>query len=127
MFWLPLLGAGLGVGKYFGDQASANAQRKSQAAIERWSPYTGQHGQAVQDPSLFGNVFTGAAAGAMAPGMFPDNKKPEGTPQPDAGASMTPQPMMPPTELNMGMAPKPSLYSSQPSWMDQYQYLAPRQ
>lgn len=72
-FWLPLVGAGLGLAKNFGDQAAANSQRKAQSEIERWSPYTGQHGQMVNDPSLFGNIATGAALGASAEGMFPNN------------------------------------------------------
>lgn len=71
MFWIPLaVGAALGVGKNIEGRYQANKQRKAQGEIQKWSPWTGLQGQMVKDPSLFGDVATGAAIGGMAGGMM---------------------------------------------------------
>jgi hypothetical protein len=66
MIWIPMaIGAAIGAAKNVGDQQQANAQRKAQSQLTRYSPWTGIQGTAVKDPSLIGNVAQGAAAGAM--------------------------------------------------------------
>lgn len=71
-FWIPLAaGAALGGLKYLEGKKQADAQRKTNAEITRYSPWTGMQAQAVRDPSLLGDVMTGSAMGAAANGMFP--------------------------------------------------------
>lgn len=72
MFWAPLaVGAGLGLLKNVEGNRAASNQRKAQGEIQRWSPWTGLQGHAVQDPSLMGDLATGAAIGAMGSKMLP--------------------------------------------------------
>lgn len=72
MWPLLLAGAGLGVAKNIEAQSQADAERKRQAAIARYSPWTGMNPNfgAIKEPSLLGNIATGAATGAMANKMF---------------------------------------------------------
>lgn len=73
MFVNPALGAGVMAGslKNMEGQNKADKQRQAQAEIQRWSPWTGLQGQQVQDPSLMGDLATGAALGGMGQKMFP--------------------------------------------------------
>jgi hypothetical protein len=65
MIFIPMIaGAALGALKSQEEQMQANAERRRQAETTRYSPWTGMHGQQVKDPSLIGNMATGAAAGA---------------------------------------------------------------
>lgn len=66
MFWAPIaIGAGLGLAKTISGNSQAAEERKRQAAIARWSPWTGLQPHTVQDQDLFGNALTGAAGGAV--------------------------------------------------------------
>lgn len=71
-FWIPLaIGAALGAAKNMEGQAQAKSMRGIEAAKDRYSPWTGLHGQMVRNPSLFGDIATGAAIGATAGSMAP--------------------------------------------------------
>lgn len=59
-----IAGAGLGLGKYVDGSMRAKKERERQAAITRYSPWTGMQGQSVASPSIFGDLATGAAAGS---------------------------------------------------------------
>ena len=75
--WIPMaVGAGLGVAKQANESAIADRERKRQAEIQRWSPWTGLQGKQVQSPSLFGNVAQGAFAGGMAGNAFGGGEAP---------------------------------------------------
>ena len=65
--WVPMaVGAAMGVAKNIAGKSAAKKRRKVEAAKSRWAPWTGgPGGQAVGDPSMFGNVLQGGAAGAM--------------------------------------------------------------
>lgn len=65
------IGAALGLLKQVEAQRQASEERKRQAAIARYSPWTGMQAKSVSDPSLIGNVATGAAIGGMSSQMFP--------------------------------------------------------
>lgn len=65
------LGAALGAAKGLEAQGQAASERKRQAAIARYSPWTGMVAHSVQDPSMLGNIATGTAIGSMGTKMFP--------------------------------------------------------
>ena len=116
------IGAALGAAKNIGDQQAASSNRKAQAEIQRWSPWTGMQGQMVQDPSLMGNIATGTAIGSqlgkMAPGSALGTPEAAGLPKAAEYASSTPNPnsfsimgQNPPSWLAMAQQQgMPSLY-----------------
>lgn len=58
-------GAGLGLIQHNQKKAEYNRQKQLAADMERWSPWTGVHGQMPgQDPNLFGDIAQGALTGA---------------------------------------------------------------
>lgn len=58
------LGLGQGVVKSLGEGAAADKQKKMNAIITKYSPWTGQHPtQMPQDPNWGGNLFSGGLAG----------------------------------------------------------------
>lgn len=59
------IGAGLGALKSMSAQQQADAERKRQAEVTRYSPWTGMTGHSVQDANFFGDVASGGASGAM--------------------------------------------------------------
>lgn len=61
--WGAIIGAALGLAKDVEGKKQAADERKRQAAMTRYSPWTGMHGTTVQDPSTIGDVGQGAAAG----------------------------------------------------------------
>lgn len=64
------LGAALGAAKYESDNQSANRQRKLNAAITTYSPWTGMKPNAVTEPNPFGSILQGtAAAGSLNQGL----------------------------------------------------------
>jgi hypothetical protein len=66
MFWIPMAAmAGMSLLKGMGDQARADKQRQAEAAVTRYSPWTGMQGKSVQDPDMFGTLAGGVASGAM--------------------------------------------------------------
>lgn len=60
-----IAGAGLGLLKNRVAAQQAADERKRQAAIARYSPWTGLTPSSVQDPNLFGDLVSGTAAGGM--------------------------------------------------------------
>ena len=77
MFWIPLAaGAGLGLLKNIEGENQASAERNRQAAIARYSPWTGMQAHTVQDPSLIGNLATGAAIGSAGSGLLQGSTPP---------------------------------------------------
>lgn len=116
MWPLLAVGAGLGALKNIGDQQAANNQRKAQAEIQRWSPWTGMQGQMVQDPSLMGNIATGTAIGSqlnkMAPASAGATNESLGLPKPQEFTSSS----MP------ASAPMPSMFNSnvEDPWTQMY-------
>lgn len=61
-----LAGGGAGLLKNVFAQQAAGKQREAQAAVARYSPWTGMQAQMVEDPNMFGDVLQGGAMGAMA-------------------------------------------------------------
>jgi len=61
-----LIGGGVGLLKQSGDQKAANEERRINAEAMRYSPWTGMQPDKLvtRDPSLLGNVATGALGGA---------------------------------------------------------------
>lgn len=59
-----LIGAGGGLLKSQGEKEEADKQRSFEVERERWSPWTGVHGNYVKGPNVAGNVMQGAGAGA---------------------------------------------------------------
>lgn len=117
--WPALLaGAGLGLVKNLEGQRLAGEERKRQAAMTRYSPWTGMQGHSVQDPSLVGDLSTGAAIGAMGMKMFPaSGAAPTGelVASPEAMSSMAAQPDSSPYSLYGAKKPSwLSLASQQP-------------
>lgn len=65
MPWGLAIGAGAGLVKNeMIDKPRAHKQRELAAATERYSPWTGMHGQPVQESDPFGNALQFGAAGA---------------------------------------------------------------
>ena len=63
--WAPIIAmTALSAAKTVDENMRAAAERKRQAAMTRYSPWTGMQGQTVQDANMFGNLAGGAAAGA---------------------------------------------------------------
>ena len=68
---LPVLvGAGLGLVKGHMDRQQEKKDRKTQAEIQRWSPWTGMQGQNVKSTSMLGSAAQGAMGGAMVGQMM---------------------------------------------------------
>lgn len=72
---IPLLaaiavGGGLGLLKNQMAAKQAAEERQRQAAIARYSPWTGMQSHTVQDPNLIGDITQGAASGAMLGGAY---------------------------------------------------------
>lgn len=63
-------GAALGLAKNRMAAAQAADERKRQAAIARYSPWTGMQAHSVQDPNMFGDILQGGASGAMLGGGY---------------------------------------------------------
>ncbi len=62
---IPLLiGAGLGVAKGIKDQQAEKRDRKTQAEMARWSPWTGVQAQPVKKADMMGSIMQGGMAGA---------------------------------------------------------------
>lgn len=75
MPWLiPMaIALGAGVGKHFAiDKPAADRKRALAATTERFSPWTGLHGQPVDEPNLAGTAL-GFAANGAALGQGIDN------------------------------------------------------
>lgn len=63
---LMALGAALGAAKSeFSDKPRAQRERKRDAELARWSPWTDLRPQGIHEPDLFGNVLQGGLTGAM--------------------------------------------------------------
>lgn len=62
--WGLLLGGGLGLTKYLLDKQNAAKQQQLQAAIARYSPWTGMKAQPVSPINPAGDLLTGAGTGA---------------------------------------------------------------
>lgn len=63
---LPILiGAGVGLAKGLADQQQEKKDRRTQAEIQRWSPWTGLQGQQVKGTNLLNTTAQGAMAGGM--------------------------------------------------------------
>lgn len=89
MFWIPLaVGAGVGLLRNQMQASAAADERKRQAAITRYSPWTNMKGQTVQDPDMLGNVLGGAVTGA-ALGQSAGAAAPEAGAVGPAGAGAT--------------------------------------
>lgn len=69
-----LIGGGAGLLSYPFKKAQADKERQYNAEMSRWSPWTGFQAKYVQNPSLMGDVLTGAGSGlafsAMNQGLF---------------------------------------------------------
>jgi hypothetical protein len=66
MFWMPLLGAGLGALQYQEQSKQAEAQRRLAATTAAYSPWTHLTPDLnIKDPSMLGTVGQGALTGAM--------------------------------------------------------------
>lgn len=67
-----IIGAALGLSllKQHEDKKNADQQRSYQSKRERFSPWTGEKGQYVQDPSLMGNVMQGLSMGLPMADMY---------------------------------------------------------
>lgn len=67
MPWSTIATAGaglvLGGGKAIADGKKADRQRQLQASTDRYSPWTGMHGQPVQEPDPFGTMMQGGVGG----------------------------------------------------------------
>jgi hypothetical protein len=64
MWWLPLAMMGAGAAKGALDQRQAGRQRKAEAEIARWSPWTGMQAQRVDDgPGILGGAMQGGVSG----------------------------------------------------------------
>lgn len=79
-------GAGLGLGliKHNQDEAKYNRQKEMEAQKEKWSPWTGVHGQSPQMP---GGAFESGIQGALGGAMFGQQLGAQGAPAPAAVAS----------------------------------------
>ena len=106
-----LLGGGLGLGKGYMDQQSADRDRQTQAAIAKYSPWTGMQARVPQDPSMLGSASQGAMTGAMMGSMYkPTAAATSSVPTYAGGASQaTPWELMSPQQqatgaYNMGPA-----------------------
>ena len=60
-----LAGMGLGALKGSEDQKAWKKQTEIEAEKERWSPWTGVHGQSSAQPGMIGPVLQGGLSGAM--------------------------------------------------------------
>ncbi len=60
-----LAGGGLGLGKGFLDQGKEQRQRQQEAAIARWSPWTGMHPNQIQQADPLGSTMQGLVAGGQ--------------------------------------------------------------
>ncbi len=65
MWPLIAAGAALGAAKSISGNMQAADERARQAAIAKYSPWTGMQAHSVQDENMFGNMLTGAAGGAV--------------------------------------------------------------
>lgn len=64
---LPVLAgmAALGLARGMMDQKRASKERKQEAEIARYSPWTGMQAQRVKDADILGSTMQGAMGGAM--------------------------------------------------------------
>ncbi len=58
------IGGGLGLAQYGVQQGENSRQRQVQAAMEKYSPWTGQHGHPVANANPVADIAQGAVAGA---------------------------------------------------------------
>lgn len=66
MPWIPLVvGAAIGMAQAQQKQENEGKDRNAEAIKERYSPWTGQHGERVEHTDVLGTVAGGAAAGAQ--------------------------------------------------------------
>ncbi len=63
MWWTALAGAILGALKANGEQKNADGQRGVEVSRELWSPWTGRHGDSVQNANWMGSMGDGVLAG----------------------------------------------------------------
>lgn len=70
MWPLAVGGLVLGALNYMDQKDKADNQKKYESTKERWSPWTHQHGQFVQDPSLLNNLLQGGVTGASMGSML---------------------------------------------------------
>jgi len=85
-----LAGTGLGALKHGEEKKAAKADRKVQATKARFSPWTGMMPSDVRDPSLMGNMMTGATGGLMMGQAFSDRGLLEGLLNPKEAATAAP-------------------------------------
>ena len=65
MWPLLLAGAGLGAVRSMQQEQQAKQDRKREAEIARWSPWSGMQAQRVGSPDYMGNIMQGGMTGAM--------------------------------------------------------------
>lgn len=117
MAWIPMVvGAALGAAKDMEGRAQAASERKRQAEMTRYSPWTGQMGKSVQDPSLMGDIATGAAMGAQANTMM---KNGQVAPQ-DANSSWLKMQQQEIPNPSQAMQQPQNQYSLQGPWAKPY-------
>lgn len=65
MWPLILAGAGVGAMRSMQQEQQAKQDRKREAEIARWSPWTGMQAQRPGNPDYMGNLMQGGMTGAM--------------------------------------------------------------
>ena len=65
MWPLILAGAGLGAVRSMQQEQQAKQDRKREAEIARWSPWSGMQAQRVGTPDYMDNIMQGGLTGAM--------------------------------------------------------------
>ena len=120
---LPMLiGAGVGLAKGHMDRQQERKDRKTQAEIQRWSPWTGLQGQQVKNTSMLGAGMQGAMGGAMigqAMGGGGATAATSGETGVEAGAlGAGGTPMAPGSQFHTPyQGPQPTDYSNGGAWM----------
>lgn len=110
--------AALSAAKSAGDQAKANSARERNAAVMRYSPWTGlSPNEQVNEPSMIGDITSGAVSGAaLGQGMDKYNTEKDLAMKNGSWKDLSATPT--PTATPMA-PPPPALGSSMSPWMSQ--------